>query len=144
MHSSIWLSALMLVPLLGAIGSMLARKVPGRSYLVAVGTSVVEMVLALVVWCTYNNHITGAATYDFASRHVISAPLGLAYDVALDGISLMMVMLTAIVVLLALLGSRERRSEPAFVSWMLVLTSFTMGSFLAHDVMEFFIFFELT
>jgi NADH-quinone oxidoreductase subunit M len=27
---------------------------------------------------------------------------------------------------------------------MLVLTSFTMGSFLAHDVMEFFIFCELT
>ena len=52
MHSSIWLSALILVPLLGAVGSMLARKVPGRSYLVAVGTSVVEMVLALVVWCS--------------------------------------------------------------------------------------------
>ena len=144
MHSSLWLSALILVPLLGAAAAMMARRSEGRSYIIAVATSSIEMVLALIVWFTYNNHITGAATFDFASRHVVSAPLGLAYDVALDGISLMMVMLTAIVVLLALLGSRERRSESSFVSWLLVLTSFTIGSFLAHDVMTFFIFFELT
>ena len=144
MHSSLWLSALILVPLLGAVAAMMARRSEGRSYIIAVATSSIELILALIVWFTYNNHITGAATFDFASRYVVSAPLGLAYDVALDGISLMMVMLTAIVVLLALLGSRERRSESAFVSWLLVLTSFTMGSFLAHDVMTFFIFFELT
>jgi NADH-quinone oxidoreductase subunit M len=144
MHSSLWLSALILAPLLGAVAAMMARRSEGRSYIIAVATSLIELVLALIVWFTYNNHVTGAATFDFASRHVVSAPLGLAYDVALDGISLMMVMLTAIVVLLALLGSRERRSESAFVSWLLVLTSFTMGSFLAHDVMTFFIFFELT
>ena len=144
MHSSLWLSALILVPLLGAVAAMMVRRSEGRSYIIAVAASSIEMILALVVWFTYNNHVTGAATFDFASRYVVSAPLGLAYDVALDGISLMMVMLTAIVVLLALLGSRERRSEPAFVSWLLVLTSFTMGSFLSHDVMTFFIFFELT
>jgi len=31
--------------------------------------------------------IAGAQTFDFATRHVLSAPFGLAYDVALDGIS---------------------------------------------------------
>jgi NADH-quinone oxidoreductase subunit M len=144
MHSSWWLAALLLVPLVGAIGAALTRKVEGRAYLVAIGASGVEFVLSLIVAFLYNDHIHGAQTFDFATRHVLAAPFGLAYDVSIDGISLLMVVLTALTVLLALLGARDRRQEPAFVAWMLLLTCFTMGSFLSHDVLEFFIFFELT
>jgi NADH-quinone oxidoreductase subunit M len=144
MHSSLWLSALLVVPLVGAALAMLSRKTQGRAYGVAVVTAVIEMVLALVVAFMYNDHVRGAQTFDFAMRHVLSAPFGLAYDVALDGISMLMVVLTALVVLLSLLGARDKRREPAFVAWLLLLTSFTMGSFVAHDLLEFFIFFELT
>jgi len=144
MHSSLYLSALIVVPLLGALLAALTRKVEGRSYVVAVVSASVEMVLALVVAFLYNAHVHGAQTFDFASRHVLSAPFGLAYDVALDGISLLMMVLTALVLLLALVGARDRRNEAAFVGWLLALTSFTMASFLSHDVLEFFIFFELT
>ncbi len=98
----------------------------------------------MIVAFLYNDHVHGAQTFDFATRHVLAAPFGLAYDVAIDGISLLMVVLTALTVLLALLGARDRRQEPAFVAWMLLLTCFTMGSFVSHDVLEFFIFFELT
>jgi NADH-quinone oxidoreductase subunit M len=144
MHSSLYLTLLIVVPLAGALGALLTSRVPGRSYLVAVVTASVEMVLSLIVAVLYNDHLKGAATWDFATRHVLSAPIGLAYDVALDGISLLMMVLTALVLLLALLGARDRRREPAFVGWLLALTSFTMASFLSHDVLEFFIFFELT
>ena len=144
MHSSLWLSALLVVPLLGSLGAMLVRKQQGRSYAVGVVTASVEMALGIVVFFLYNNHLAHAQTFDFATRHVLAAPLGLAYDVALDGISLFLVELTAIVVLLALLGGRDKRREPSFVAWLLVLTSLTMGSFVAHDLLEFFVFFELT
>jgi NADH-quinone oxidoreductase subunit M len=144
MHSSLWLSLLIVVPLAGALVAALVRTRQNASYVVAVATSVLELGLSLVVAVLYNNAIPGAATFDFAGRWVLAAPFGLAYDVALDGISLLMVVLTALVVLLALLGARDRRREGAFVAWLLLLTSFTMGSFLAHDVLEFFIFFELT
>jgi NADH-quinone oxidoreductase subunit M len=107
-------------------------------------TASIEMALALVVALLYNNHVKGAQTFDFATRHVLSAPFGLAYDVALDGISLLMVVLCALTLLLAVLGARDKRREAEFVFWLLTLTSFTMGSFLAHDFLEFFIFFELT
>jgi len=33
-----------------------------------------------------------------------------------------MVVLTALVLLLSLLGGRDKRREPAFVSWLLILT----------------------
>jgi NADH-quinone oxidoreductase subunit M len=144
MHSSLWLDLLLLVPLLGAGLAALVRKTDGRAYVVAVATASVELVLTIIVTLLYNNHIAHASTFDFATRHVLAAPFGLAYDVALDGISLFMVLLTSIVVFLALLGAREKRREPTFVAWLLLLTSFTMGSFVAHDLLEFFIFFELT
>ncbi len=144
MHSSVWLTLLIVVPLVGALGAMLTRKSSGRSYAVAVIAASVEMALTLVIAVLYNNHVAKAQTFDFASRHVLSAPFGLAYDVALDGISLFMVVLCALVLLLALLGARDQRREGEFVSWLLLLTSFTMGSFVAHDFLEFFIFFELT
>ena len=144
MHSSWYLTLLILVPLAGAIAALALRRVEGRAYGVAVVTAAVEMALALVVAGLYNNHVAGAQTFDFATRHVLSAPFGLAYDVALDGISLLMVVLCALTLLLALLGARDRRREGEFVFWLLTLTSFTMGSFLAHDFLEFFVFFELT
>jgi NADH-quinone oxidoreductase subunit M len=144
MHSSLWLSALLVVPLLGSIVALLARGKTGLSYAVAVVSASIEMALGVVIFFLYNSHVKGAQTFDFATRHVLSAPFGLAYDVALDGISLFMVELTAIVVLLALLGGRDKRREPSFVAWLLILTSLTMGSFVAHDLLEFFVFFELT
>ena len=144
MHSSIYLLVLIVVPLAGALAAALVRKTEGLSYAVGVGTASGEMVLAVVVAVLYNPHVKNAQTFDFATRHVLSAPFGLAYDVAVDGISLLMVVLTALVLFLALLGARDKRREAAFVGWLLALTSFTMASFLSHDVLEFFIFFELT
>lgn len=144
MHSSIYLAVLIVMPLVGALVAMLVRGQENLSYYVAVVTSGLELALSIVVAVLYNNHLTGAGTFDFMSRHVLSAPLGLAYDVGVDGISLFMVVLTSLVLFIALLGSRDRRREAAFVSWLLMLTSFTMGSFVSHDVLEFFIFFELT
>jgi NADH-quinone oxidoreductase subunit M len=132
------------VPLLGSIAALLARGRVGLSYAIAVASASVEMALGVVIFFLYNSHVAGAQTFDFATRHVLAAPFGLAYDVALDGISLFMVELTAIVVLLALLGGRDKRREPSFVAWLLILTSLTMGSFVAHDLLEFFVFFELT
>jgi len=143
-HSSLWLAALLVVPALAALLALLVRKVEGRAYAVAVAASAVEMVLSLIVAFMYNNHVANASTFDFYTRHVLSAPFGLAYDVGVDGISVLMVVLTSLVVLLALLGARDRRREASFVGWLLLLTAFTMGSFVAHDLLEFFIFFELT
>ncbi len=144
MHSSIYLGVLIVMPLVGALVAMFTRAQENVSYYVAVATATLELALTIVVACLYNDHVAGAGTFDFMSRHVLSAPLGLAYDVGVDGISLFMVVLTALVLFLALLGARERRREPAFVGWLLMLTSFTMAAFVSHDVLEFFIFFELT
>ena len=143
MHSSVWLSALLFVPVLGAIIAQLVRRIEGRAYLIAVATAVVELALSAVVAVLYNPSVAHAQGFDFAYRLVLSAPLGLAYDVAVDGISLWLVVLTALTALIALLAARDRRNEASYVTWQLLLLGITMGCFVTHDLLEFFIYFEL-
>jgi NADH-quinone oxidoreductase subunit M len=142
-HSSLFISALLLLPVLGAVLARWQRAVEGRAYAIAVATAGLEFVLTLVVAVLYKSSLANAQGFDFAYRHVLSAPLGLAYDVAIDGISLWLVVLTALTVLVALLGARDRRRESSYVAWQLLLLSVTMGCFVAHDLVEFFVFFEL-
>ena len=54
MHSSWWLTFLLVVPLVGAIGAALTRKREGRAYAVAIAASVLELALSLVVAFLYN------------------------------------------------------------------------------------------
>jgi NADH-quinone oxidoreductase subunit M len=144
MHSSLWLTALLVVPLLGMALLIPFRKVTKGAYIVGVATAAVELAISLVVLFLYNSGIKGAGTFDFAYRLIVAAPFGLAYDVAVSGISIVMIVLTAIVVVVALLGARETKHEVAFVCWMLFLLMATMGAFVSHDLLEFFLFFELT
>ncbi len=143
MHSSLFLSGLLLLPALGAVVALLVRKQEGRSYVVAVATAFLELVLSVVVAFTYNAHVANAQGFDFAYSHVLSPVLGIAYSVAADGISVWMVVLSALTVLIALLAARDRRRESAYVAWQLLLLAVTVGCFVAHDLLEFFIFFEL-
>ncbi len=143
MHSSLWISALLLLPVLGALLARSQRQVEGRAYAIAVATAGLETVLSLVVAVLYKSNLANAQGFDFAYRRVLSAPLGLSYDVAIDGISLWLVVLTALTVFVALLGARDRRRESSYVTWQLLLLSVTMGCFVAHDLLEFFVFFEL-
>ena len=140
MHASLLLPALLLVPVLGAVAAMANRAKDGAAYAIAVTTASIELVLSFVTAGFYKNTTTG---FDFSSSHVLSSFLGLRYSVALDGISLLMVILSSITVLFALLGARDRRREAAYVSWQLLLLAVTVGCFVAHDLLEFFVFFEL-
>ncbi len=107
---------------------MLVRKIDGAAYVAGAGDARCSSSRCrVVVFVLYNNHLKGAGTFDFVSRHVLSAPLGSGLGrgrrrhLADPGL------LTTIVLALALYGARERRREASFVAWMLVLTSFTIG-----------------
>ncbi len=143
MHSSWWVSALLLVPLVGAgaVAALRHHSLVARRF--ALASAGLEMILAIVVAVLYNAHVAQASTFDFATRWVVSAPLGLAYDVALDGISLALVLLSCFVALVAMTSDRTSRREPAYLAWQLLSLDFSVGAFVAHDLLLFFIFFEL-
>ena len=64
-------------------------------------------------------------------------------SLGVDGISLFMVALTALLIPIGLLASAELEKPKSFTFWMLLLEAAVIGVFLALDAIVFFIFFEL-
>lgn len=157
-HSPWFLTALLLIPLGGAAAVAALRRTPTRAWWATIAALTAELGLALAVAALYTGrlftsacppgdtcgHATIQTTFDFAQRTVLAGSFGLAYDVGVDGISIFLVVLTALVTWLAVLGARERDREPAFLGWLLLLTTATMGAFITRDLLDFFLFFELT
>jgi NADH-quinone oxidoreductase subunit M len=70
--------------------------------------------------------------------------LGIHWSLGIDGISLFLVVMTALLFPLAVLGARARRDPRSFVAWVLLLEAACLGSFVSLDLVLFFVFFELT
>ncbi len=71
-------------------------------------------------------------------------PLGVGFIVGVDGISLFMVVATALLFPLGLLASaRMEHRVKAYVSWFLMLEMAIMGIFLTLDLIAFFVFWEV-
>lgn len=137
---SLLLLLLILVPVIGAIGCLL---VPARTArYVALLTSLVEVVLVLP--------LAGSA---FGGEEVLYAPaemrvdgLGTGLRLGCDAVSWWLVLLTAALTPLAVLGSFAgiTKQEKSYYFWLTILVSAMVGTFLARDGLLFYVFFELT
>ena len=141
------LTMMMVVPLLGAI---IVAALPGDSARlakpIALGASLVTLVLALMAWARFD---TGATEqFQLAAVHPWVPQFGVSYAVGVDGIALSLIVMAAILTPICLLAawndvsdegySREKR----YFALMLVLEAFMVGVFAATDVFLFYVFFE--
>jgi NADH-quinone oxidoreductase subunit M len=135
------LTSLILVP---AVGAALTLLVPGRrpelTRVVGYVTSAAVLGLAVYLLIQFE---TGHAGYQFVSDHEWMPALGIRWTLGVDGISLFMVALTALLIPISLLASHELEKPKSFTFWMLVLETAVIGVFLALDAIVFFVFFEL-
>src|SRR4029450_8619169 len=87
---------------------------------------------------------TSASGYQFVENHSWIDTLGVRYVVGVDGISLFMVALTALLFPIGLLASQTIRERlKSYTMWMLLLESALLGVFLSLDLVLFFVFFEI-
>ena len=109
----------------------------------AVGYVATAATLGLAGWLLFNFE-AGHAGFQFVEHDRWIGSLGVSYTVGVDGISLFMIVLNAILFLVGLLasGSINERVK-AYTGWMLVLEGSLMGVFLGLDLILFFVFFEL-
>ncbi len=142
-HYSAWaLHFLLLFPLVGMVAVLLAPA--ERAKHVAFGASLVELAVSLPIWSAFN---AASGTFQFT----LASPLnwipawGIHYQVGIDGISVLLVLLTTVMMPLALLGSFRyiQTREKTFYSMMLLLMTGVVGVFIALDVFLFFMFWEL-
>jgi NADH-quinone oxidoreductase subunit M len=138
------LSALVALPLLGAIVLLF---VPGDEQsertvrAVALVVSLLVFLEALLLWSRFD---PGSAEFQFVERRAWIPAFGISYFVGVDGISLLLVVLTAFLTPVALLSSWEsvHVRTKAFSMFVLLLESAMLGVFVSLDLFLFYVFWD--
>ena len=109
-----FLTVLVLVPAIGAaVVALVPVKAVTRWFHEAAGLAVALAVLGLSIAVAVEFK-TGDGGYQLVSDHIWAQQLGIHWSLGIDGISLFLVLLTAVLFPLAMLGARVA-SRPAFV-----------------------------
>ena len=136
---------LTVITLLPAVAAVVVALIPRRRtelvQLVGVGAAVVTA--ALTGYLAYK-FATGTPGFQFQTRHVWIASLGISWHLGVDGISLFLVLLCGLLFPLAMIGPAVHGNQKSYLAWMLLLETGCIGSFLSLDLFLFFLFFEIT
>src|SRR5436190_9888651 len=133
------LTILTLTPLIGAgVVAGLGRENKTLAWGLGIGFSFLSLALAAVVWLRFNPN---SGEMQFVERHDWIPSIGAEYYVAIDGLGLLMVLLSALIIPFALLASRNIQENPkAYVSLFLFLQAGLFGAFTALSFFHWFIF----
>jgi len=101
----------------------------------------IEIALVAVLVIEFKGSDAG---FQFITRQSWISQFGIQWFVGVDGISLFLVAMTALLFPVALLGPKVSTNARNFVGWMLLLEAACMGTFLSLDLFLFFIMFEVT
>jgi NADH-quinone oxidoreductase subunit M len=136
-----YLTILVLVPAGGALlTAVVSRASRAVSEIIGIVTSLVTLGFAIALLASMHD----VGRYQFVSHDTWVKTLGISWYVGVDGISIFLVMLAAVLFPIVLVGARARVDVRAFVAWMLLLEAACIGSFISLDLIVFFFFFELT
>ncbi|MGE0814263.1 MAG: NADH-quinone oxidoreductase subunit M [Vicinamibacterales bacterium] len=109
----------------------------------ALAASLLPFVVSLAVWASFDAS-PDAAAFQFTERHAWIPTFGIEYSLGLDGISLMLVVLTTFLTPIALLTSWESIHERVkeFSVFMLLLEAAMIGVFVSLDLFLFYVFWD--
>src|SRR6478752_2850105 len=107
----------------------------------ALATSVLTFAATLLLWWRFD---PTAAGYQFEERHAWIPVFGIQYYLGVDGISLLLIVLTGFLTPLALLSSWQsvHKSVKAFSFFVLTLETAMLGVFASIDLFLFYVFWD--
>jgi NADH-quinone oxidoreductase subunit M len=132
------------------VGSVLLLLVPNRDGSkdglirnLAFAVSMVTFAITLLLWATFDMSASAPA-FQFVERYPWIPAFGIDYYVGIDGLSLMLLVLTAFLTPIALLSSWEgiETKVKEFSIFMLLLEASMIGVFCALDIFLFYIFWD--
>jgi NADH-quinone oxidoreductase subunit M len=147
LDSNNWLlTVLVFAPLAGtALMAIIPQKEEETHKLVALATSLITLGLAVFLLIDFDYDQAGVLQY-FADTDWIEV-IGAGYTIGVDGMSLPLIALTALVMPLVFIYSWNHIPAPgnpkAFLMLMLILETGMLGTFVAQDLILFFVFFEV-
>lgn len=130
---------LIIFPLLVAL--LLAVFRPAGAKKLAFAAGIIELAVSLYAACTFDKN--GGIQFFFSTPWIAS--LGINFSVGMDGISLLLVLLTTVLVPFIILSSTEDNySKPSsFYALVLMMQAALVGVFTASDGFLFYVFWEL-
>jgi len=140
------LSIICYVPLLGALMVLFFPKDrPGLIRKFATGVAVVDFLISLPLWFQFDRGGTGEALFQFQEKLEWIPSIGATYHFGVDGVALLLVLLTTLLGVLAFLCSWtaiESREKEYYI-FMLLLQTGMLGVFMAMDFFLFYVFWEV-
>ena len=148
------ISIIILMPLIGAAITFLLGKREQYAKYVALGFSVVSLILSVLVTLAYAIEPGATSTgyhdgngffnYQFYESYSWIESLGINYIVGLDGISLPLFLLTTLLSTLSILFSWDTKLRPKeYFGLILILEVGVLGVFTALDYFVFYVFWEI-
>ena len=139
---SAWLTLVIFLPLVGIpVLAAWRGATDNQARTVALVVAVADLLVALGVLGAFDPSVAG---YQLVEQVEWVPSAGLSYLVGVDGFSIWLVVLTAFMTPLAILSSwRVEHRVPLFMAMTLLLETAILGSFLALDLLLFFVFFEM-
>jgi NAD(P)H-quinone oxidoreductase subunit 4 len=138
-----WLTVLIVFPLLAALPIAFLPDKEGktiRSY--ALGASLIEF--AAIVYAFWQHYNFNDPSFQLVENFAWVPQIGLNWSLAVDGLSMPLVILSGLVTTLAVFASWKVTYRPRlFYSLMLILYSAQIGVFVAQDLLLFFFMWEL-
>lgn len=110
-------------------------------------TSVITFIASLLLWLAFNNSEPGLQQ---ATSWSLLPAFGINIDFAVDGLSLLMIILTTFIMPLAIMSSfrahifHERGRQKLYYLFMLLLEWAMLGVFMAQDLFVFYVFWEIS
>jgi NADH-quinone oxidoreductase subunit M len=136
------LSLVILLPLAGAVATAISDNV-NLAKKIALSFAVLELFASLVVLKLFN---AADGSFQLIERHAWIPNLNIEYLIGIDGISVLFLPMSALLIVIAILASWNsvQHLNRFHFALLLVLESVTIGIFTALDMMLFFLFWELT
>src|SRR5712691_12560417 len=119
------ITALIFIPLLGAFAVCVWPSTTARP--IALVFNVVSAACALLLWRAFDTAATGL---QFVERHAWIPTIGAEYLVGVDGLSLLLVLLTSLIIPFAFFA---QRAGTGFCALMLLMQSALYGTFTAQN-----------
>lgn len=141
-----WLTVLILVPLVGAVVTAVLGRGRGDAVLpkqVALAVAVLTLLVGAGIALQYDN----GGGMQLEETHEWISAFGVHYALGVDGLGLLMVLLTVVLVPIVFVASwheADGRNPAVFFAWALALEAFALAVFTATDVFLFYVVFEAT
>jgi NADH-quinone oxidoreductase subunit M len=134
------LSLLILIPMAVGVYLLLWKVEEGIARLAALTVTTILLLGTIAVALRFEP----ARGFHYTEQHQWLHAIGFEYHLALDGISLVFLLLTAIVFLMSLLASAQLQLDARYYGFLLLLQGGLLGTFTAQNFLHFFLFWELS